>query len=86
MRYDMKSYKMEIDDSAISYPPHLADNVRGVKEELASEKMKPRLVKKLDQNNRTSHATNIDQSGTRMELTDDEGNTLHYQKKTTAKK
>ena len=48
--------------------------------------MKPRLVKKLDQNNRTSHATNIDQSGTRMELTDDEGNTLHYQKKTTAKK
>jgi hypothetical protein len=56
-----------------------------VKEELAGEAMKPKLVKKLDQNNRTAQATNIDQSGTRMELTDDEGHTMHYQKKTTAK-
>lgn len=81
MHYDMKSYKMEIDDSEISYPPSLADKVRGLKAELASEAMKPGIVKKLEQDNRTAHATNIDQSGTRMELTDSNDNTIHFQKK-----
>ena len=81
MHYDMKSYKMEIDDSEVTYPAHLADSVRGIKEKLAGEEMKPRLVKKLDQNPRTAQATNIDQSGTRLELTDGEDNTMHYQKK-----
>ena len=80
MYYDMKSYKMEIDDSKISYPPHLAESVRELKDELAGEEMKPGLVKKLDQNNRTARATNMDQSGTRLELTDGEDNTMHCQK------
>ena len=80
MHYDMKSYKMEIDDSEVTYPAHLADSVRRFKEELASEMRKPSLVKKLDQNNRRSQATNIDKSGTRLELTDDEKETMHYQK------
>ena len=81
MHYDMKSYKMEIDDSEVTYPAHLADSVRWFKEELAGEMRKPRLVKKLDQNNRTAQATNLDNSGTRLELTDGEDNTMHYQKK-----
>lgn len=80
MHYDMKSYKMEVDDSKVTYPPHLADSVRGFKEILASEAAKPPLVKKLDKNNRTAQATNIDKSGTRLELTDDEKETMHYQK------
>ncbi len=80
MHYDMKSYKMEIDDSEVTYPAHLADSVRRFKEELASEMRKPSLVKKLDQNNRRAQATNIDKSGTRLELTDDEKETMHYQK------
>ena len=71
---------MEIDDSEVTYPAHLADSVRRYKEELASEARKPRLVKKLDQNNRTAQGTNIDKSGTRLELTDDEKKTTHYQK------
>ena len=81
MYYDMKSYKMEVDDSEVTYPPHLADSVRGVKEALVGERMKPRLVKQLDQNNRTAQATNLDDSGTRLELTDGEDHTMHYQKK-----
>ena len=81
MHYDMKSYKIEIDDSEVTYPAHLADSVRRFKEELAGEVLKPRLVKKLDQNNRTAQATNLDDSGTRLELTDGEDNTMHYQKK-----
>lgn len=52
-----------------------------VKKRMEAEVMKPRLVKKLDQNNRTAQATNIDKSGTRLELTDDEKKTIHYQKK-----
>ncbi|MBR3480271.1 MAG: hypothetical protein IKH32_06185 [Prevotella sp.] len=81
MHYDMTSYKMEVDDSEVTYPPHLADSVHWFKEQLAGEVMKPRLVKKLDQNNRTAQATNLDDSGTRLELTDGEDNTMHYQKK-----
>ena len=81
MHYDMTSYKMEIDDSEVTYPSHLADSVRRFKEEMAGEEMKPRLVKQLDQNNRTAQATNLDESGTRLELTDDKDNTTHYQKK-----
>ncbi len=80
MHYDMKSYKMEIDDSEVTYPAYLADCVRRYREELASEVRKPRLVKKLDQSNRTAQGTNIDKSGTRLELTDDEKRTMHYQK------
>ena len=80
MYYDMKSYKMEIDDSEVTYPSNMADNVRWFKEQLAGEGMAPPLVKKLDQNNRTTQATNIDKSGTRLELTDDEKKTMHYQK------
>ena len=81
MHYDMKSYKLDVDDSEISYPAHFADSVRAVKALLEGEMFKPRLVKQLDQNNRTAQATNIDKSGTRMELTDSDKNTIHYQKK-----
>ena len=81
MHYDMKSYKIEIDDSEVTYPSHLADSVRRFKEKMAGEKMKPRLVKQLDQNPRRAQATNLDDSGTRLELTDGEDNTVHYQKK-----
>ena len=81
MHYDMNSYKLDVDDSEISYPAHFADSVRAVKALLEGEMFKPRLVKQLDQNNRTAQATNIDKSGTRMELTDSDKNTIHYQKK-----
>ncbi len=84
MHYDMKNFKMEIDDSEVTYPAHLADSVRRFKEELGSKMWRPRLVKKLDQNNRSAQATNLDGSGTRLELTDGEDNTMHYQKKITA--
>ena len=80
MHYDMKSYKLEIDDSEVTYPAYLADSVRWFKAEMAGEARKPRLVKELDQNNRKAQATNIDKSGTRLELTDDEKKTMHYQR------
>jgi hypothetical protein len=81
MHYNLKSYKLEIDDSEVSYPSHLADSVRWFKDVLAGEMLKPSLVKRLDQNNRMAQGTNLDDSGTRLELTDGEDNTMHYQKK-----
>lgn len=81
MHYNLKSYKLEIDDSEVSYPSHLADSVRWFKDVLAGEMLKPSLVKRLDQNNRMAQGTNLDDSGTRLELTDEEDNTMHYQKK-----
>ena len=81
MHYDMKSYKLKIDDSEISYPSHLADSISMMKRDLASEMFKPGFVRRLEWNNRTALATNLDESGTRLELTDGEDNTMHYQKK-----
>lgn len=80
-KYNLKSYKLKVDDSKISYPGHLEDSVRRLKAEMFSESMKPVLVKMLERNNRIAHATNIDKSGTRLELTDNEGRTIHYRKK-----
>ena len=34
MHYDMTSYKMEVDDSEVTYPAHLADSVHWFKEQL----------------------------------------------------
>lgn len=81
MRYDMKSYKMEVDDSKITYPSHLSEDIRALKEELASEAMKPMMVKRLEQNNRTAYATNLDRTGTRLELIEADKRPVHCQRR-----
>lgn len=85
MHYDMKSYKLEIDDSEVTYSADMEANVQSFREYLATEEMKPILVRKLAQNNRTAQGTNIDKSGTRLELTSDDKEILHYRKEVKGK-
>ena len=80
-----KSYKLEIDDSEVTYSADMEANVQSFREYLATEEMKPILVRKLAQNNRTAQGTNIDKSGTRLELTSDDKEILHYRKEVKGK-
>ena len=79
--YDLSSYKLEVDDKEVPHKEKKADLVKQVKEELGSDMMKPAFVKKLEQNNRETQATNLDQSGTRLELTEADSDPVHYQRK-----
>ena len=83
LHYDMKSYKQEVDEKAISYPPRLEEEVRRFADYLANEK--PGLVRRLEQDNRQAMGTNIDKTRTRLELTENSGFTRHFQKKITPK-
>ena len=78
--YDLKSRKIDIDDSAISFQPSTAAEVKQFINELATAKYIPAPIKQLEQQKRRAHATNLDQSGTRIELTESDQKPVHYRK------
>ena len=75
---DKKSYKMEIDENGVTYQPKKANDVAGFKKK-SSEK--PSVIKDMEKKHRVVQATNLDKSGTRLELTDADKNTSHYRRK-----
>ena len=76
--FDMDSYKMEVDDSSITYQPRQAAAVAKIKKELSQM---PAHLKSLKPNPRISQAMNIDESGTRLQLNDPGiGGPVHYRK------
>ena len=79
--FDINSLKMEIDDSGITYQPEMADSVQTIKKILLNEENRNRYLNGLDKNPRQPRATNVDRSGNRLELTNPEGVTTHYQRK-----
>lgn len=78
--FDMSSLKVEVDESAIAYPPEKADSVRTLKQQLLSEDYKKSYLAPLAGNTRQARASNIDRTGKRLELTNPEGQTTHYQR------
>ena len=78
--YDLKSRKIDIDDSAISFQPSTAAEVKQFINDLATAKYIPAPIKQLEQQKRRAHATNLDQSGTRIELTESDQTPVHYRK------
>lgn len=75
--FDMKSYKMEVDDSGITYQPNQAAAVERMKKELSQM---PHVIKELETNPRISQGLNIDESGTRLQLNDSGAGIAHYRK------
>ena len=78
MDFNMKSYKHEIDENGVTYTPDRADNVAVMKKWVAD---RLDFVKQLEKNSRVAQSTNINESGTRLELTDADKNTSHYRRK-----
>lgn len=79
--FDVSKFKMEVDDSGISYQPEMADSIRKIKEMLMSDDSKASYLNDLGKNPRQPRATNVDRTGMRLELTSPEGKTTHYQRK-----
>ena len=69
---------MEIDENGVTYQPKKANDVAGFKKK-SSEK--PSVIKDMEKKHRVVQATNLDKSGTRLELTDADKNTSHYRRK-----
>ena len=79
--FDINSFKMEIDDSGITYQPEMADSVQAIKKILLSYENKRTYLNGLDREMRQPRATNLDRTGKRLELTSPEGQTTHYQRR-----
>ena len=79
MDFNMKSYKHEIDENGVTYTPDRAYDVALAKKRIVD---KLDFVKRLEKNSRVAQSTNIDESGTRLELTNpDTGVPAHYRKR-----
>lgn len=77
--FDLKSRKMSLGELNVSFRHENAEMMAEFKKQLLSDEMRPPIVKKLEKDNRVAQATNLDQSGTRMELT--QGDTkVHFQR------
>ncbi len=79
--FDLATLKVEVDDSGVTYSPEQAEEMEAGKAALKAELMKTELVTRLQKNNRVAHATNIDETGTRMELCEGNNAPTHFQKK-----
>lgn len=79
--FDMKSYQLKLEEVNVVSRSGMADDLEKAKAELTGDVMKPAIVKRAEQNNRIAQGTNLDKSGTRMELTEPDSNPVHYQKK-----
>lgn len=77
--FDLKSKKITLGELNVSFRHENAEMMAEFKKQLLSDEMRPPIVKKLEKDNRVAQATNLDQSGTRMELT--QGDTkVHFQR------
>ena len=77
--FDLKSKKITLGELNVSFRHKNAEMMAEFKKQLLSDEMRPPIVKKLEKDNRVAQATNLDQSGTRMELT--QGDTkVHFQR------
>ncbi len=78
--FDMSSLKVEVDENGITYPAENADSIRTLKNQVLSEDYKKSYLEPLANHTRQARASNIDRTGKRLELTDPQGQTTHYQR------
>ncbi len=81
MVYDMSTLQIDIDDSRIHYSEEVAKTFPQLQQELVIMGKGSRFIKRLNQNPRTAQATNLDRSGTRLELTEEDIPPVHYQRR-----
>lgn len=78
--FDMSSLKVEVDENGITYPAENADSICTLKNQVLSEDYKKSYLEPLANHTRQARASNIDRTGKRLELTDPQGQTTHYQR------
>jgi hypothetical protein len=78
--FDITSLKVEVDENGIAYPQENTDSIRALKNQVLSEDYKKSYLAPLSDMTRQSRASNIDRTGKRLELTDPQGQSTHYQR------
>ena len=79
--YDPNNFKMEVDDKDVTYLTENTEIIAAFKDELCGEKGKQGLMNQMAQNKRKTQGTNIDETGTRLELTEPNSQPVHYIRK-----
>ena len=80
--FDMQTLKIDSDESGITCTKDERENQLPEVRRLIMETLKERgFLGWVSHNNRMAHATNLDRTGTRLELTETDKMPVHYQRR-----
>lgn len=80
--FDMQPLKIDSDESGITCTKEERENQLPEVRRLIMETLKERgFLGRVNSNNRMAHATNLDRTGTRLELTETDKMPVHYQRR-----
>ena len=80
--FDMQTLKIDNDESDITCSKEERENqLPGVRQLYMDRLTGTGFIKRINTNNRVAQATNLDRTGTRLELTEADMRPVHYQKK-----
>lgn len=80
--FDMQTLKIDNDESGITCSKEERENqLPGVRQLYMDRLTGTGFIKRINTNNRVAQATNLDRTGTRLELTEADMRPVHYQKK-----
>ena len=77
--FDLNSAMVNVDENGITYQPEKVDSIRTYKQQL-SQMLEQNFLSQFQANPRAPRASNIDRTGQRLELTNPQGETTHYQR------
>ncbi len=79
--FDMSTLKIEVIDSTIRCSPEVAKKIPELKQGIVEMAHNASFLLRLKENNRQAQATNLDRTGTRLELTEAGNSPVHYQRR-----
>ncbi len=79
--FDMSTLKIEVVDSTIRCSPEVAKKIPELKQGIVEMAHNASFLLRLKENNRQAQATNLDRTGTRLELTEAGNSPVHYQRR-----
>ena len=77
----MSTLKIEVVDSTIRCSPEVAKRIPELKQGIVEMAHNASFLLRLKENNRQAQATNLDRTGTRLELTEPDKSPVHYQRR-----
>lgn len=77
LHFDPKSFSLVANDSSITYKPEMKDSIKSIIKDLTSPEMVRRMKSEVFPGERISCTTNLDPTGKKLEITTNEGASLH---------
>ena len=77
LHFDPESFSLIANDSSITYKPEMKDSIKSIIKDLTSPEMVRRMKSEVFPGERISCTTNLDPTGKKLEITTNEGASLH---------